>query len=261
MNPWIKKSIELANAHGYLDRLHNVYPVTTALERPLSSETKEELKDAFQKKDKLRLLKILLRLEKFPIKDPYVAFLRRNKGQFIEKNPQTVQRIANKILSMEFDEVIAGVEEPKEFNRQIGTLFKKWLPKLPYHLLDPTKFEKHSGVALLQGSDAELMEYANTILKCNLQKAPDLLAKVGNNFVLGEAKFLTDYGGHQNAQFQDALTLLRGTQGKATRIAILDGVVWIQGKAKMFKTVSQLKKTALTALLLKEFLEDLTSRH
>jgi len=260
MNLWIKKSIELANAHGYLDKLHGVYPVTTALARALSSETKEELKDAFQKKDKLRLLETLLSLDKFPIKDPYVAFLRRNKGQFIEKNPQTVQRIANKILSMEFDEVIGGVEEPKEFNRQIGTLFRKWLPKLPYPLLDRTKFEKYSGIALLQGSDAELMEYANTALKCNLQKAPDLLAKSGRTLVLGEAKFLTSSGGHQNAQFQDALTLLRGKDGNALRIAILDGVVWIQGKTKMFKTICQLKETALTALLLNEFLKDLRTK-
>jgi hypothetical protein len=27
MNPWIEKSIELANTENYLDRLHQVYPV------------------------------------------------------------------------------------------------------------------------------------------------------------------------------------------------------------------------------------------
>ncbi|MEW6685340.1 MAG: type II restriction endonuclease [Candidatus Edwardsbacteria bacterium] len=86
-------------------------------------------------------------------------------------------------------------------------------------------------------------------------KGPDFLAKVKDIYVIGEAKFLTDYGGAQNANFEDALRLLKEKEGKAIRIAVLDGVVWIKDSTKMFRTVCELEETALTALLLKDFLE------
>ena len=100
--------------------------------------------------------------------------------------------------------------------------------------------------------------FANQKLKCNLDKAPDFIAKVKQKYVIGEAKFLTDYGGHQYAQLQDALRLLNQHEGEALRVAILDGVVWIKNSAKMHRTVSVLNKPAFTALLLKEFLLSLS---
>ena len=158
---------------------------------------------------------------------------------------------------MGYDAMIESIEEPKEFNRQIGTLFKRWLPKIGYPILAIEDFEAYDKTAFLQGSDAQLKDFANTILGCGLDKGPDFLAKVGKRYVIGEAKFLTDYGGHQNAQFEDALRLLRGKKGKAIKIAVLDGVVWIKDSTKMYRTVRQLEEVALTALLLKDFLESL----
>jgi len=256
MNEWIKRSIELANSERYLDKLSKVYPVTPELERAIPNEIKLQIKKAFDAKDRPGLIKILLKLDKFPIKDPYVAFLRKRE-QFLTYNPRTVDRIAERLFSTSFDEIIKGCEEPKEFNRQIGTLFKGWLPKLGYPLLSESKFDACKGIAFLKGSDNELMDYANRELGCNLDKGPDLLAKAGNSYIIGEAKFLTDYGGHQNAQFEDALRLLKGKKGKAIKIAILDGVVWIEGRAKMYRKVCRLNKIALSALLLNEFLESL----
>ena len=78
--------------------------------------------------------------------------------------------------------------------------------------------------------------------------------------MIGEAKFLTDYGGHQNAQFEDALRLLRGKKGDAVRIAVLDGVVWIKDSTKMYRSICELPKVALTALLLKDFLESVKKK-
>ncbi len=67
---------------------------------------------------------------------------------------------------------------------------------------------------------------------------------------------MTDFGGHQNAQFADALSLLRGTEGNATRVAVLDGVVWIRDKTRMYRMVSSLdREIALSALLLRDFLD------
>jgi len=256
MNEWVKKSIEIANAPRYLDKLHEVYPVIQETEREIPEEVKNRLKKVYNERDDLALIKELLKLPKFPVKDPYVAFLRKRKV-FIEYNPQTVQRIVNRIRLMGYDAMIESIEEPKEFNRQIGTLFKRWLPKIGYPTLTIEEFETYDKIAFLEGSDAQLKDFANTVLDCDLDKGPDFLAKVGKRYVIGEAKFLTDYGGHQNAQFEDALRLLRNKKGKAIRIAVLDGVVWIKDSTKMYRTVCQLEEVALTALLLKDFLESL----
>ena len=256
MNKWVQKSIEIANAPGYLDRLSEVYPVTREAERVLPSEIKTQLKDAYVKRDGVRLVRALLQLDKFPIKDPYVAFLRKN-DIFLAYNPNVVDRLAQTLFSMSFDELITGCEEPKEFNRQIGTLFRKWLPKLGYPFLSEEEFDKYEDIVFLSGSNGEKMDYANRRLGCNLSKGLDLLAKAGGNYIIGEAKFLTDSGGHQNAQFEDALRLLRGKDGTAMRIAVLDGVVWIKSNTKMFKTVSGLEENILSALLLKNFLGSL----
>jgi hypothetical protein len=67
----------------------------------------------------------------------------------------------------------------------------------------------------------------------------------------------SEISGAQNANFEDAMRLLSGKKGKAHRIAVLDGVVWIKSRTKMYQTVCRLKEPALTARLLKEFLEGL----
>lgn len=254
MNEWVKKSIELANSLGYLDRLYVVYPIVQETEREIATEIKKELKKVYNSGDDIALVKKLLKLPKFPINDPFVAFLRKNE-KFLEYNPQTVNRIAKRIRTMGFDAMIEGITQPKVGTKQIGALFKKWIPKIGYPVLLRDDFETFKGIAFLQGSDANLKDFANRNLGCNLDKSPDFLAKAGHIYIIGEAKFLTDYGGAQNANFEDALRLLRGKKGEATRIAVLDGVVWIKDSTKMYRTVCQLKETVLTALLLKDFLE------
>lgn len=256
MNEWVKKSIDIANAPGYLDKLHAIYPVTQESERLITTAVQNRLKQIYHAGDDATLIKELLRLPKFPVKDPYVAFLRK-RPIFINYNPRTVARIAGRVRSMGYSAMIESIQEPKEFNRQIGTLFKRWLPKLGYPILTEDDFKTDTNISFLQGSDTQLKNYANAVANCELDKGPDILAKVGKTYLIAEAKFLTDVGGHQNAQFEDALRLLKGKKGTAIRIALLDGVLWIKDHAKMYRTVSHLKETALTALLLKPFLESL----
>jgi hypothetical protein len=261
MNEWTRKSIEKANSPGYLDELQEVYPVAQEAQREVDQTVIEALKQIYDGGDDLALIKQLLKLEKFPIKDPYVAFLRKNE-RFLQYNPQTVKRIAERIRSMGFEAMIKSVEEPKEFNRQIGTLFSKWIQGIGYPILPENKLTAYNeGIALLEGGDRQLMEFANEILGCKLNKGLDFLAKVGETYVIGEAKFLTEYGGHQDRQLEDALRLLEGTEGDAVRVAVLDGVVWIKSRAKMHKQIRGLKLkdryTALSALLLKDFLQSL----
>jgi len=240
-----------------LDKLHEVYPIAPEEERGIPAQTKEELKNSYyDEQDKFRLIKSLLKLKKFPVDDPYVAFLRK-KDIFLKYNPQTVDRITQRVRSIGFEAMMDGIEEPKKVSRQSGTLFRNWLPKLDYSLLPELEFEKYKGIAFLQGSNGVLKDYVNRVLNCNVSKGLDLVAKAGASYVIGEAKFITDIGGGQGAQFEDTLRLLRGEEGNATRIAILDGVVWIKDGTKMYRTVCQLRKVALTALLLKDFLKSL----
>ena len=66
---------------------------------------------------------------------------------------------------------------------------------------------------------------------------------------------MTDYGGHQVAQFEDALSTLNTEVYDATCVAILDGVVFIKGKNKMYNrlTTDCKNKNILSSLLLKDF--------
>ena len=257
MNTWIKRSIELANNPGYLDNLYNVYPMEVGAVRSIPAEALKSIKTAYKKGDKLNLIKILLKnLDLFPIKDSYIAFLRRNP-EALDINPKTVKRIGERLLQMDYDEIIKASTQPKETNRQIGPLFRKWLPSLGYPILGEDEFLKTREVAFLDGSDRYLKEFSNRVLKTKLTKGLDLLFRVNNTFVVGESKFLTDFGGHQNAQFNDAINLLRKRSGKALRIAVLDGVLWIRGKNKMHNLIKREKGITLSALLLKDFIKSL----
>jgi len=131
MNEWVSKSIELANAPGYLDRLHAIYPVIPETTRPLPAATLQRLAEVYAVGDDQELVRTCLLLPKFPVKDPYVAFLRKRE-KFLEQNPQTVHRLAQRIRALGYEGLMIAVEEPKEFDRQIGTLFKRWLPSLGY---------------------------------------------------------------------------------------------------------------------------------
>ena len=102
-------------------------------------------------------------------------------------------------------------------------------------------------------------------------KGLDIVAKINSTpiptYIIGEAKFLTDTGGHQNAQLKDALHLLNSQDFKNTnkninilRIAVLDGVCWINTKStKMQNEIKALgeDKIAISALLLDELFDSL----
>tara|TARA_B100000953_G_C17998114_1_gene414244 strand:- start:470 stop:1270 length:801 start_codon:yes stop_codon:yes gene_type:complete len=265
MNSWIKKSIELANGSNYLDNLSDVYPATTNQPRTLPTELKKKLKKLYDNKQDFELLNELLKLKKFPIKDPYVSLLRNGGEAVMRSNPATVKRIVDTLRSMQrgnlkgFEAMIDGVEEPKELNRQMGTMFQAFFPQLNYPIIPEYKFKSSAnGIAILDGADSKLKSFAEQELDYSIDKGLDIIAKVDKKYVIGEAKFLTDFGGHQNAQFKDALTLVDDYDSpKATAIAILDGVLWIKSKSKMFLTVSKKEKSILSALLLGEFLESL----
>jgi len=255
MNEWIEKSVKMANSPGYLDNLFRVYPLLINPERELPKETEEMIIKLVKKKEKKKLIKILIELEKFPIDNPYVGSLRTNE-ELIDKNPKIVDMICEQLFSMGANGVIRGCKTPKKSSRQFGAIFQKWVPSLKHKILEGTEFEKFSGVAFLGGSDATRKNYANKKLNCNLrEKGLDLLMKINGKFVIGQAKFITTGGGAQDNQFYEALRFVNSDRGKATRIAVLDGVIWFS--TGYLEEIKETNRNILSALLLGEFIKSM----
>ena len=92
-----------------------------------------------------------------------------------------------------------------------------------------------------------------------LKKGIDVVFKARGKYYFGEAKFLTDYGGAQNNQFDVAYNVAKIKKRNVVGIAVLDGIVWFDCKQKMHKKVKSLKGVALSALLLDDFIKSLAN--
>jgi len=257
MNDWTKLSIEYANQRSYLDDLFQVYPTIPDGIRDIDGELWKDIEKAFKKRDNVVLLENLFKLGLFPIKDSYVAYLKRDKGA-LARNPATVARLCGRIYEMGIDMICSRCSEPKETNRQIGPLFRRWLNRKTLGI-QPVKIDTFLATkenAILDGGDAEMMAFAKEHLNYKHNKGLDFIARFNGKYVIGEAKFLTDYGGHQNAQFNDAIATIKAKNVKAIKVAILDGVIYIKGNNKMYKDVTTKLKNEniMSSLVLREFL-------
>ena len=173
MNKWTELSIEYANQRSYLDDLFQVYPTIQEGIRKINDSIWKDVEKEFKKKNKVSLVKELLKLNLFPIKDSSI-------DEFTANNKDTV----------------------------------------------------------LDASDKTMMDFAKEHLNYNHNKGLDFIARFNCKYVIGEAKFVTDFGGHQNAQFNDAISTIESKNVKAIKIAILDGVLYIEGKNKMHKSIT-----------------------
>jgi hypothetical protein len=257
MNHWTKLSIDYANQKNYLDDLFRVYPTIPEGIRDIDKDLWRKIEKAFKQKKNVDLLKNLLKFDLFPIKDSYVAYLKKDKSS-LERNPATVNRLCGRLYEMGLNNIFSRCSEPKETNRQIGPLFKRWLNKksLGIQPVRMEKFMKAKKNAILDASDAEMMEFAKKYLNYNRNKGLDFVGRFNNKYIIGEAKFLTDFGGHQNAQFNDGVAIFKTKGINVIPVAILDGVLYIKGKNKMYKeTTTKLKnKNIMSSLVLREFL-------
>jgi len=256
MNYWTQLSIDYANQRNYLDDLFSVYPTIPNGIRDLDEDLWKKVESSFNSQNNKELVENLLKLELFPIKDSYVAYLKRDKSS-IERNPKTVDRLSGRIYEMGLEKVFERATEPKETNRQIGPLFRRWLNKgsLGIKPVPLDEFLSNNENAILDAGDNEMMNFAKEHLGYNHNKGLDLVARFNGKYVIGEAKFLTDFGGHQNAQFNDAITTAT-TKVDAITIAILDGVLYIPENNKMYQSVTETYKeqNIMSALVLREFL-------
>ena len=260
MNYWTELSITYAAQRSYLDDLFQVYPTIPEGIRVLDEDKWKTIEKAFKQKHNEDLIDRLLTMELFPIKDSYIAYFKRDKSS-VKRNPKTVNRITGRLYEMGLDKIYEKCTEPKETNRQIGPMFKQWLKKKSLGIT-PVNFPEFMSTtqdAILDGTDKEMMEFAKKTLNYNRPKGLDLVARFNGKYVIGEAKFLTDFGGHQNTQFQDAISTIEDVNINAIRIAILDGVLYIPGNSKMYKYITNPYKdyNIMSSLILREFLYQL----
>lgn len=257
MNYWTNLSIEFANQKNYLDELFKVYPTIPNCIRCMDENLWGSIEKHFNNRNNYELVDALLNCELFPIKDSYIAYLRKDHSA-LDRNPQTINRIAGALYDMGLNKIYEKCCEPKETNRQIGPLFKRWIASGALGIIPvPLKeFISSNNNAILNASDFEMLNWAKNNINYTKNKGLDFVARFNGKYIIGEAKFLTDFGGHQNAQLEDAISTINTPKVKAKTIAILDGVLYIRGNNKMHTKLLQESKKhdIMSALLLRDYL-------
>lgn len=257
MNRFLEQSLEYANQRSYLDDLFRVYPTIPEGIRDIDNNLWKQVESSFQKKNNLKLVANLLKMDLFPIKDSYIAYLRRDSSAIL-RNPATINRIAGRLYELGLADIYEKCTEPKETNRQIGPMFKNWIKSgvLGLKPVELKSFISNKNNAILDASDAGMMEFAKSNLNYHHDKGLDFVARFNGKIIIGEAKFLTDFGGHQNAQLNDAISTITVEGVDAIKIAILDGVLYIPSSNKMHKLITEDYKNynIMSALVLREFL-------
>lgn len=265
-NSWAAKTEELVYSPGYLDRLSEIYQVEDAEDRGISPSLLESIREAYEEGDDAKLLRKLFELKKFPVNNPYVRLLQRLPDA-MEQNPETVGQISRQIRRLTWHQLEGAIQAPIEANRQLGSRFTESLKTLRYSFVGEDEFLRSSNVIVfLSGSDQVITDFAQRRLgyapyrDSDTPKRLDFLAKAGDTYVLGEAKFFGDMGGNQNNQLKDAMSLVESQSSltsNARAVAVLDGAVWIRGRSFMYRTVSSTEHDIMSALLLPEYLETL----
>lgn len=259
MNYFTQQSIELANQRNYLDQLFSVYPLSPDSIREIDTNVWRRVETNYNEYNNVELFKALLDLPLFPVKDGYVPYFRRDRSA-VERNPNTVNRICGRVRELGLEGLYEKCTQPKETNRQMGPLFRRWVESGTLGLVPVPEYEfmSNNENAILSGSDASLMAFAQNHLGYTRNKGVDFIARFNNTYVIGEAKFISDEGGHQNDQFLDAMTTLEEPTAENVRnIAILDGVLFIPGRKKMYTEITTKNVPVMSALLLRDYLYSL----
>jgi len=269
MNTWIEKSIRLANSHGYLDKLYEVYPIIRSGNRPLDKVLWGKIEHHYRKKNWETVIELLIENVKtkqgvFPYKESYVGFWKRDVTT-ISKSPEQVKRVAKILESMTFEGILEACSRPKETNQQIGPMFRNWcnLDSNPLGLkkMDNNEFINSGGDGFLDGSDAVLKKFAKDYLGYSINKGLDFIARINHQYVIGEAKWITDSGGNQDKSFEDAKTMVedKNLKNNVIPIMILDGILYLKRNDKIYTNLTHKFKdyNIMSALVLKEFLHEL----
>ncbi len=260
LNEWVLRSIELFENTPYLDNILDVYPLQSASPERLDDRLKRRIISAHQSRRTNELISILRNEVKFPYDEP-LWFLMKNIQGCLENNPLQIQRIANSLYSMTADETVFRLESAPKLNTQMGPMFTNWLRE-NFNLLNIEDFTNSTeGIHILNSTEQDGKTFVNEVLNQNLAKRPDLVAKVNNTYIIGEAKWIGSPGGNQNKQVVEVLNLCRDQRGDVIRIGIIDGFPWATKNSTNNiindKTVVQVQESEydiISALLLNDYL-------
>ena len=261
LNEWVLKSIELFETTPYLDNILDVYPLQTAIPERLDAQLRRRIISAHQARRTNELIDILKNEVKFPYDEP-LWYLIKNIDGCLQNNPQQIQRIADSLYAMTPEETVIRLESAPKLNTQMGPMFTNWL-RNNFDLLELDDFRNSSeGIVVLQSSEEIGKTFVNSELRQNLEKRPDLVAKVNDTYIVGEAKWIGSPGGNQNKQVVEVINLCRNQRGNVIRVGIIDGFPWAikksNGEIINDKTCVQVQESEydiLSALLLREYLE------
>lgn len=261
LNSWILRSMELFENTPYLDNLLLVYPLESAIPIHLEPRLKRRIISAHQGRRTNELIQILQGEVKFPYDEP-LAYLIKEVRNCFQYNPRQIQRIANTLYAMTADELIVHLESAPKLNTQMGPMFTNWL-RNKFSLLNLEDFQdSNEGVFVLSSSEEEGKNFVNNILNQNLSKRPDLVAKVNETFIIGEAKWIGRSGGNQNNQVRDVLDFCREQRGNVIRVGVIDGFPWATHKTnnsiindKVNVLVQEFPYDIVSALLLEDYLD------
>lgn len=261
LNFWVRKSIDLFENTPYLDDLLEVYPLESTVPAHLNVQLKRRIISAHQARRTHELIYILQGETKFPYDEP-LAYLIKEVQNCLNNNPQQIHRIANTLYAMTAEELVIRLEAPPKLNTQMGPMFTTWLRK-NFELLNMEDFQKSKrGIFVLSSSEEEGKTFVNDILGQNFRKRPDLVAKVNEIYIVGEAKWIGRSGGNQNNQVRDVLDFCKEQRHDVLRVGIIDGFPWATRKInnslindQVNVSVQESAYDVLSALLLEEYLQ------
>lgn len=139
----------------------------------------------------------------------------------------------------------------------MGQLFRNWVKRgtLGLFPVSEAEFLANDQNAILDGADSTLLAFAREHLGYHREKGVDFIGRFNHIYVIGEAKFISDEGGHQNDQFLDAMTTIKTTLNQGViAIGILDGILYIPSRKKMYRTITSDNLPVMSALLLRDYL-------
>lgn len=263
LNEWVAKSVELFQNTSYLDNILEVYPLEIAEPERIDPVLRRNIIRRHQARQTGDLIQLLLTIDKFPYDDP-IWYMIKNTQECLDNNPRQVERIAKSLYAMTSEETVVRLESPPKLNTQIGPMFNAWL-RNKFELLSIKDFrESHDGIYILDESEEVAKNFLINELNQNIEKRPDLVAKVDEQYIIGEAKWIGQPGGNQDKQVEEVLLFCKNQRGDVLRIGIVDGFPWSlynnRGNLINFKTAVLIQESEydiLSALLLNDYLDSL----
>lgn len=262
LNTWVQKSIKLFYEESYLDQISNIYNYSADEPERIEEGLRRQIKFAHHNKNDEQLINILSQLDKFPYDEPF-WYLLNNVDGFIKNNPQQVHRIARTLYNMTDEEVVVRIESQPKLNQQTGPMFNNWIRKnFEVKSLEGFK-ENKKGIVILGESEEKGKSFLSDELNQNVDKRPDLIAKVDDKIVIGEAKWIGQSGGNQYKSVAEVLKFCGAQRRSVYRIGIVDGYPWVTKKSgritndRICVEVQESTYNIMSALLMEEYLKEL----